>query len=103
MAEKQGQTEKLVYDFNTARSCEVQLPNGEWYRISPREFRSNSRPRRIQEIHDSKLVIQEYNGPIYFYNTNKKVKEEQIYKCGLLFIHEMDTRESSTGKSYGRA
>ncbi len=102
MAEKQGQTEKLIYDFNTARSCEVQLPNGEWYRVTPREFRSNARPRRIQEIHGLELVAQEYNGPIYFYNTNKKVKEDQIYKNGLLFIHETDTRDSSTRKPYGR-
>lgn len=100
--EKQGQTEKLIYDFNTARSCEVQLPNGEWYRVTPREFRSYSRPRRIQEICESGLVAQEYNGPIYFYNTNKIVKENQIYKIGLLFINEVDTRDSSTKRPFGR-
>jgi hypothetical protein len=102
MAEKQGQTEKLIYDFNTARCCEVQLLNGEWHRVTPREFRSNSRPRRTQEIHDSKLVVQEYNGPIYFYNTNKIVKEDQMYRIGLLFIDQVDMRNSSTDKKYGR-
>jgi hypothetical protein len=100
--EKQGQTEKLIYDFDTARSCEVQLPNEIWYRVTPREFRSYSRPRRIHELRGSEMVIQEYNGPIYFYNTNKIVKENQIYKTGLLFINEVDTRNSSTNKPYGR-
>jgi hypothetical protein len=102
MAEKQGQTEKLIYNFNTVRSCEVQLPNGNWYRISPREFRSYSRPRRIQEVYEGKLVAERYEGPIYFYNTNKIVKPDQIYKEGLLFINEVDTRDSTPNKTYGR-
>jgi hypothetical protein len=98
MSEKQGQTEKLRYDFNTAQCCEVQLPNEEWYRVTPREFRSSSRPRRILKIQE----YEEYIGPIYFYDTNQKVKEDQIYKIGLLFINEIDTRNSSTNKKYGR-
>jgi hypothetical protein len=63
MSEKTGNVEKLQYDFNTAECCEVQLENGEWYRVTPREFRSNSNPRRISG--------NEYNGPLYFYDTNK--------------------------------
>ena len=92
MAEKQGQTEKLRYDFNSAACCEVQLPNGNWYRVTPREFRSCSRPRRISETI--------YNGPLYYYGTNKIVKN--IYKEGLLFINEVDFRNSETKKPFGR-
>jgi hypothetical protein len=98
MSEKEGQTEKLIYDFNTANCCEVQLPNEEWYRVTPREFRSSSRPRRILK----KQEYEEYIGPIYYYGTNQKVKDNQIYKIGLLFINEIDTRNSSTNKKYGR-
>jgi hypothetical protein len=96
--EKQGQTEKLIYDFNTASCCEVQINNDEWCRVTPREFRSNSRPRRILKPDGWEY----YQGPIYFYNTNKKVKKDQIYKIGLLFINQIDTRNSVTGKTYGR-
>ena len=94
MSEKTGNLEKLVYEFNTSECCEVQLPNGEWYRVTPREFRSNSRPRRVSE--------KTYDGPIYYYGTNQKVKSENIYKEGLLFINEVDFRNSETKKPFGR-
>ena len=47
MGEKRGSTEKMLYDFNAAACLEVQLPNENWYRITSREFRSYSYPRRI--------------------------------------------------------
>lgn len=98
MAEKQGQTEKLIYDFNTSNCCEIQIHDGEWCRVTPREFRSNSRPRRILKQHG----FEYYQGPIYFYNTNKIVKPDQIYKEGVLFINEIDTRNSTPNRAYGR-
>jgi hypothetical protein len=94
MSEKKGNTEKLIYDFNTTECCEVQISNSQWCRVTPREFRSNSRPRRISE--------KTYDGPIYYYGTNQKVKPENIYKEGLLFIHEVDFRNSETKKPFGR-
>jgi len=67
MKEKTGNTEKLIYDFETAANLESFIPNlNGWYRQTAREFRSSSYKRRINE--------KEYIGPIYKYGTNKLVK-----------------------------
>lgn len=71
--EKKGNTEKLKYDFNTASNQEVWMPtlNG-WYRVTSREFRSFNGKRRINE--------EEYKGPVFFYNTNKKINKSKYEK-----------------------
>lgn len=102
MGEKKGFTGKLIYDFDEEKCLEVQLPNENWYRVTPREFRSDSRPRRIMVAHNSKLIPHPYDGPIYFYETNIKVKPDQIYKQGVLFIDQIDPRNSNSNKAYGR-
>jgi hypothetical protein len=102
MGEKKGFTGKLIYDFDTEKCLEVQLPNENWYRVTPREFRSYSRPRRIMVAHNSELIPYPYDGPIYFYETNIKVKPNQIYKQGVLFIDQIDSRNSNPNKTYGR-
>ena len=58
---KRGETGELVYNFDAALVCEVGL-NGEWYRVTPRQFRSWDGPRRINE--------EDYNGPLYYFKTN---------------------------------
>lgn len=97
MSEKRGNTEKLIYDFNAAACLEVQLPNGNWYRITSREFRSYTYPRRI-------LVNGEYEayeGPVYLYGTNIRVKEPT--KQGLLYVNDIDPRTLvKSNKQYGR-
>jgi len=75
MGEKGGQTEKLRYDFNTALCSEVQLQNQKWYRVTCKEFRSFNGPRRIGKWVNEEPVYEQYNGPIYYWNTNTKVKE----------------------------
>ena len=44
--EKRGSTEKIKYDFDTAKNCQVEL-NGHFYRTTGREFRSWNGKRRI--------------------------------------------------------
>lgn len=102
MVEKQGQTEKLIYDFSTTACCEVQLPNGDWCRITPREFRSCNRRRRLSYLDNDVYIIKEYNGDLYYFNTNILVNESDIIKEGIQFIGGVDLRNSSTGKSFGR-
>ena len=70
MGEKRGQTEKLKYDFNTARA--VYFKRGEKYsRVTERDFRSFNGGRFILIDGEYKP----YEGPIYYWNTNKICKE----------------------------
>ena len=69
--EKTGSTEKLKYDFNTASNLEVFMPNlNDWYRVTSREFRSFTGKRRINNV--------EYDGPVYVYNSNKRVNKSKF-------------------------
>jgi len=69
--EKTGNTEKLKYDFNTASNLEVFIPNlNDWYRVTSREFRSFTGKRRINNV--------EYDGPVYVYNSNKRVNKSKF-------------------------
>jgi hypothetical protein len=86
MSEKRGNTGKMVYDFNSAACLEVQLPNKNWYRITPREFRSYTYPRRILVNGEYQI----YDGPVYLYETNIVVKNPT--KQGLLYVNDIDPR-----------
>ena len=80
MGEKRGNTEKIKYDFDTARNLEIFMPNLKgWYRVTSREFRSFNGKRRIQG--------EEYNGPVYLYGTNKRANKSQ-YEKGKLVEHK---------------
>jgi len=82
MAEKTGNTAKLVYDFNTAAVCEVCI-KGNWYRTTPREFRSFDGERRLTEpikqpglgddFADIEFHTYSYNGPVYIVQSNVQV------------------------------
>jgi len=71
MGEKKGFTGKLHYDFPTEKSTEVLSEGIGWLRVTCREFRSYNAPRRIIHWKNNQQVIEEYNGPIYLYMTNK--------------------------------
>jgi hypothetical protein len=64
-------TPKVKYDFNTAADLEVQLNNGEWYRVTPCDFRSFYGPRRING--------EPYSGYLYYKQTNDVVSIPQPY------------------------
>ena len=74
MGEKKGSTEKLKYDFPTEKECQVLL-NSKWYRATPKDFRSWGSGRRIIHFISGELVTKEYNGPLYYWNTNVICKE----------------------------
>tara|TARA_E500000318_G_C3560804_1_gene213303 strand:+ start:177 stop:494 length:318 start_codon:yes stop_codon:yes gene_type:complete len=77
MGEKRGNTEKLLYPFNTAGCLEIYLKE-KWYRATAREFRSFNGLRRITEPvkieHrnvDVPMKTYDYWGPVYLFGTNK--------------------------------
>jgi hypothetical protein len=75
MSEKRGQTEKLRYDFNTAKAVYVKNTAGKFVRITERDFRSYNGDRWIFEKINDEYQYTSYHGPIYYHNTNKKCKE----------------------------
>jgi len=76
--------EKLKYDFITHSVCEVCI-KGNWYRTTPREFRSFDGERRLTLPHRQPdrgklseflvggpliMITKWYEGPLYVYDTN---------------------------------
>ena len=82
MSEKRGNTEKLLFPFNTAGVLEIEMNNGVWYRVTSGRFRSWDGPRRITEPTEVRkgdphvpMRTYLYEGPVYIFGTNKKVKQ----------------------------
>ena len=81
MNEKRGNTEKLIYPFNTSGVLEVYLPGLKgWYRTTAKDFRSFDGRRRITEpieIQHKNVYVEtktcEYDGPVFLFGTNKEV------------------------------
>lgn len=102
MAEKRGETEKLVYEFNAAGCLEIFMKD-QWYRVTPREFRSFDGPRRITEPvrveHgnvDVPMVTYEYWGPVYMFGTNK---EMNYTNSGSMYTGEIWERNKKQSES----
>jgi hypothetical protein len=91
--EKKGSTEKLRYDFNESRCCEIWIDKLNRYtRVTAREFRSFGGKRRILYLDwKSTEFYEEYDGPVYWFGTNKKVPSELI-KPEMMFINNQDLR-----------
>jgi hypothetical protein len=88
MAEKRGQTEKLVYDFPTQLSTEIGYEDGFWIRVHCNRFRSYNGPRRILHLDkEGKGEYQEYNGPVYYYESNKRLKDKT--KKGYVYLNDI--------------
>jgi hypothetical protein len=100
MAEKKGNTVKLKYDFPSQRSCEVYIPSLEnWFRVTPREFRSWVGSRRILHITnesklDQKTHYEEYDGPTYLFESNIKINPSKYPQGKIAFLHDKDPREA---------
>lgn len=73
MAEKTGNTEKIINDFTTAANLEIYMPNLDgWYRVTSREFRSFNGKRRINN--------EQYNGNVYHYASNRRANKSLFPK-----------------------
>jgi hypothetical protein len=93
MAEKRGDLIKLTYEFNSGWCCEVSFDGERWARVTAREFRSFNGKRRILNVENpNKPYYEEYNGPIYFYGTNRISKTSR--KVGMVFIDDKDPRDA---------
>jgi len=82
MSEKRGNTEKLLFPFNTAGVLEIEMANGVWYRVTSGRFRSWDGPRRITEPTRTERANPHvpmrtylYEGPVYIFGTNKRAKK----------------------------
>ena len=74
MAEKRGGLEKLKYDFNTAKAVFIKNTKGGYSRITERDFRSYFGERFIYQKVNDEWEYTPYEGPLYFYNTNRICK-----------------------------
>lgn len=87
MSEKRGKTVKLIYDFPTQLSTEVNI-DGEWHRVTCNNFRSFNGPRRILKFNkDSTPYYEEYKGPVFLYETNIKLKD--MSKKGYIYPNDV--------------
>ena len=92
MAEKTGNTAKLVYDFNTSGVCEVCI-KGNWYRTTAREFRSFDGPRRIfLKNEDGVWEYIDYKGPVYMYDTNTRTTKHNTRKIVYVKVRKVEKR-----------
>jgi len=81
MAEKRGETEKLKFDFDQANALEIKHKTLGWYRVTSRDFRSFDGPRRTiapEQVTQGRvnfpMITTLYEGPVYFWGTNKRVE-----------------------------
>jgi len=88
--EKKGFTEKMRFDFDTTKSCEIKIKTGIWCRATPNEFRSWKGERRIVRWIKNEEIIEPYDGPVYYMGSNKLDKSKS--KVGYAFLHEIDPR-----------
>jgi len=110
MAEKRGNTGKLLCDFPTHAVLEVLLASGKWHRVTSVDFRSWTGERRITYtkqpgIGDSFENIEkktlEYIGPVYLHGTNLDVKVA-ISEPGIMGSEKLDqNRETSKKRDQG--
>jgi hypothetical protein len=86
MAEKKGKTVKLIYDFPTQLSTEV-FNHGVWSRVTCNNFRSfNGKRRVIKFDKQNQPYYEEYNGPVFLYETNTKLKD--VTKIGYVYPND---------------
>lgn len=103
MAEKRGNTEKLRYDFNEARCCEIWFEGlNRFGRVTAREFRSFGGKRRILNVDNrDNAFYEDYEGPVYWFGTNKKISSD-IIESKVMFLHGKDPRNFGTCRPHER-
>jgi len=103
MSEKRGNTEKLRYDFNESRCCEIYIEGLNRYgRVTGREFRSFGGKRRILNVDNPhNAFYEDYEGPVYYMMTNKKVPAKEI-QPKVMFLGEKDPRNFGSCRPHER-
>jgi len=98
MSEKTGHVIKLTFPFNEARCLEIYHPKLEdWFRVTANEFRSYNAKRRIHQFRgklgtgERESYIEEYKGPTYIFDSNKKVNTTKL-PFGIVFQNNKDPR-----------
>jgi hypothetical protein len=87
MAEKKGNTVKLIYDFQTQLSTET-FENGDWSRTTCKRFRSFNGPRRIMKFDpQNQPFYEKYEGPVFLYETNIVLKD--MTKKGYVYANDI--------------
>lgn len=77
---------KLKYDFPTQLSTEV-LKDDIWQRVTCKDFRSFNGCRRILKFKpDGSSFYEEYEGPVYLYETNNILKDTS--KEGMVYPYD---------------
>jgi hypothetical protein len=77
---------KLYYDFPTQLSTEI-FKNEIWQRVTCKDFRSFNGPRRILKFDKSSTpYYEDYDGPVYLYETNAKLKD--FSKEGMVYPYD---------------
>jgi hypothetical protein len=77
---------KLKYDFPTQLSTEI-FKQDSWCRVTCKDFRSFNGPRRILKFKpNGESFYEEYQGPIYLYETNHILKD--MSKKGVVYPHD---------------
>lgn len=90
MAEKRGNTNKVLYDFDSGKCCEIEI-NGNYYRTTPNEFRSFGGNRRLQG--------ESYTGEVYYLGSNKIVPTE-IRQSKIHCLSDTDPRPFGRRRPY---
>jgi hypothetical protein len=91
--EKKGFTGKLEhYGYETHYVLEIEGSNGNWYRVTERDFRSYNGKRRYTypgktEIGNpfQELTTEDYYGPSYFFETNTTYDPTKFEKCTIVY------------------
>ena len=96
MAEKRGQTVKLIYDFPTQLSTEIGYEDGFWARVTCNRFRSYNGLRRILYLNEEgKGEYKNYNGPVYYFDSNIVLKDKT--KKGYVYLNDMAPKPQLRG------
>lgn len=89
--EKKGWTEKRIYDFNSSALLEVFI-NNKWFRVTCEDFRSFDGDRRISHWRGDEKIITSYDGPVYFYRTNKIAPKNNSNKIQHLYTERNEVQ-----------
>ena len=101
MSEKRDAPVKLNFDFNESRCCEVYFDGlNRYHRVTATEFRSFGGKRRILNVDNPhKVFYEDYNGPVYYLKTNKKVPASRL-EPKVMFLGDVDPRKFGTVRSH---